>query len=216
MDITNLTKEQRAELLAQLSEEKKREEALVQQRRESYKELVDDTVKESVKKLTALSAEMMRVKQEVFDSFATLIKANNELYRVKLKRHSDSFTSSDGSMCVTLGNRTNEGWDDTVKAGIEMVKEYMASLATNEETAILIETIMGLLSQSKGSKGTLKANKVLELERLAVKSQDTKFLEGIKVIKDAYRPIPTCQFISVKLKNKEGKEEQLPLSLSNM
>ncbi|MBO5002250.1 MAG: DUF3164 family protein [Prevotella sp.] len=216
MDITNLTKEQRAELLAQLSEEKKREEALVQQRRESYKELVDDTVKESVKKLTALSAEMMRVKQEVFDSFATLIKAKNELYRVKLKRHSDSFTSSDGSMCVTLGNRTNEGWDDTVKAGIEMVKEYMASLATNEETAILIETIMGLLSQSKGSKGTLKANKVLELERLAVKSQDTKFLEGIKVIKDAYRPIPTCQFISVKLKNKEGKEEQLPLSLSNM
>lgn len=214
MDITNLTKEQRAELLAQLSEEKKREEALVQQRRESYKELVDDTVKESVKKLTALSAEMMRVKQEVFDSFATLIKAKNELFRVKMNRQSDSFTSSDGSMCVTLGNRTNEGWDDTVDAGIEMVKEYMASLVTNEETAMLIETIMGLLSKDR--KGTLKANKVLELERLAVKSQDTKFLEGIKVIKDAYRPIPTCQFISVKLKNKEGKKEELPLSLSNM
>lgn len=214
MNIDNLTKEERAELLARLSEEKKREEALVQQRRESYKELVDETVRAAVAKLTVLSNEMLRVKQEVFNDFSTLIASKNELFNVKINRQTDSFTTSDGSMSVTLGNRTNEGWDDTVDAGIEMVKEYMASLATNAETAMLIETIMGLLSKDR--KGTLKANKVLELERLAVKSQDAKFLEGIKVIKDAYRPIPTCQFISVKLKDKEGKEIQLPLSLSSL
>lgn len=214
MDIDKLTKEERAELLARLSEEKKKEEALVQQRRDSYKELVDETVRTAVVKLTELSNEMMRVKQEVFNDFATLIETKNELFKVKIDRQTDSFTTSDSSMCVTLGNRTNEGWDDTVDAGIEMVKEYMASLATNAETAILIETIMGLLAKDR--KGTLKANKVLELERLAVKSQNATFLEGIKIIKDAYRPVPTCQFISVKLKDKEGKEVQLPLSLSSM
>ena len=214
MDITNLTKEERAELLARLSEEKKKEEALVQQRRDSYKELVDSTVREAVGKLTRLSNEMMRVKQEVFNDFATLIKSKNELFNVKIDRQSDTFTTSDSAASITLGNRTNEGWDDTVNAGIEMVREYMATLATNQETAILIETIMGLLAKDR--KGTLKANKVLELEKLAVKSQNALFLEGIKVIKDAYRPVPTCQFISVKLKDKEGKEMQLPLSLSSM
>ena len=214
MDITNLTKEEREQLLAQLSEEKRQEELRVQNERESYKELVDSTVKSAVKKLQALSNEMMQVKQEVFRDFAELIATKNELFSVKVNRQSDSFTTSDGTMNITLGNRTNEGWDDTVEAGIEKVKEYMSSLATNEETAMLIETIMGL--QSKDRKGTLKANKVLELERLAVKSQDAKFLEGIKIIKDAYRPVPTCQFISVRIKDKEGKEQQLPLSLSNM
>ncbi len=214
MDITNLTKEEREQLLAQLSEEKRQEELRVQNERESYKELVDSTVKSAVKKLQALSNEMMQVKQEVFRDFAELIATKNELFSVKVNRQSDSFTTSDGTMNITLGNRTNEGWDDTVEAGIEKVKEYMSSLATNEETAMLIETIMGLLSKDR--KGTLKANKVLELERLAVKSQDAKFLEGIKIIKDAYRPVPTCQFISVRIKDKEGKEQQLPLSLSNM
>lgn len=214
MDITNLTKEEREQLLAQLSEEKRQEELCVQNERESYKELVDSTVKSAVKKLQALSNEMMQVKQEVFRDFAELIATKNELFSVKVNRQSDSFTTSDGTMNITLGNRTNEGWDDTVEAGIEKVKEYMSSLATNEETAMLIETIMGLLSKDR--KGTLKANKVLELERLAVKSQDAKFLEGIKIIKDAYRPVPTCQFISVRIKDKEGKEQQLPLSLSNM
>lgn len=214
MDITNLTKEEREQLLAQLSEEKRQEELRVQNERESYKELVDSTVKSAVKKLQALSNEMMLVKQEVFRDFAELIATKNELFSVKVNRQSDSFTTSDGTMNITLGNRTNEGWDDTVEAGIEKVKEYMSSLATNEETAMLIETIMGLLSKDR--KGTLKANKVLELERLAVKSQDAKFLEGIKIIKDAYRPVPTCQFISVRIKDKEGKEQQLPLSLSNM
>ena len=214
MDITKLAKEEREQLLAQLSEEKRQEELRVQNERESYKELVDSTVKSAVKKLQALSNEMMQVKQEVFRDFAELIATKNELFSVKVNRQSDSFTTSDGTMNITLGNRTNEGWDDTVEAGIEKVKEYMSSLATNEETAMLIETIMGLLSKDR--KGTLKANKVLELERLAVKSQDAKFLEGIKIIKDAYRPVPTCQFISVRIKDKEGKEQQLPLSLSNM
>ncbi len=209
-----MTKEEREQLLAQLSEEKRQEELRVQNERESYKELVDSTVKSAVKKLQALSNEMMQVKQEVFRDFAELIATKNELFSVKVNRQSDSFTTSDGTMNITLGNRTNEGWDDTVEAGIEKVKEYMSSLATNEETAMLIETIMGLLSKDR--KGTLKANKVLELERLAVKSQDAKFLEGIKIIKDAYRPVPTCQFISVRIKDKEGKEQQLPLSLSNM
>lgn len=214
MDITNLTKEERAELLARLNEEKQREEQQEQARRDSYKSLVDSTVREAVAKLTALSNDMMRVKQEVFSDFAALINTKNELFNVKIDRQSDTFTTSDSVASITLGNRTNEGWDDTVNAGIEMVREYMATLATNQETAVLIETIMGLLAKDR--KGTLKANKVLELERLAVKSQNALFLEGIKVIKAAYRPVPTCQFISVRLKDKEGKEVQLPLSLSSM
>ena len=57
---------------------------------------------------------------------------------------------------------------------------------------------------------------MLELERLAVKSRDAEFIDGINIIKQAYRPVPTCQFITVTVKDDKGVENKLPLSLSAM
>ena len=214
MDIKNLTKEEREELKAQLEAEEKAEKARIENEREEYKRMVDASVRSSVRKLQTLSDEMMRVKREVFEEFDTLIRMKNELFRVKLDRKTDTFTTGDGVMSVTLGSRTNEGWDDTVEAGIAKVKEYLGTLAKDDNSAALVETVMGLLAKDR--KGALKANKVLELERLAVKSQDKEFLDGIGIIKAAYRPVPTCQFISVETKDEKGNATPLPLSLSAM
>lgn len=214
MDIRNLTKEEREELKAQLEAEEKAEKARVENEREEYKRLVDASVRSAVGKLQKLSDEMMRVKREVFEEFDTLIRMKNELFRVKLDRKTDTFTTGDGAMSVTLGSRTNEGWDDTVEAGIAKVKDYLGTLAKDDNSAALVETVMGLLAKDR--KGALKANKVLELERLAVKSQDKEFLDGIGIIKAAYRPVPTCQFISVETKDEKGNATPLPLSLSAM
>lgn len=209
-----MTKEQRAELKAQLEAEEKAENARIEAERETYKQMVDTAVSSAVKKLQLLSAEMMRVKQEVFQEFGSIIDMKNELFKVKLDRKSDTFSTRDGAMTLTLGSRTNEGWDDSVDAGIAKVKEYLATLAKDENSAALVETVMGLLAKDR--KGTLKANKVLELERLAIKTQDKDFMDGIRIIKDAYRPVPTRQFISVETKDEKGNSVSLPLSLSAM
>ena len=214
IDLKNLTPEQRAELKAQIEAEEKADKARVQNEREAYKSLVDQTVENAVKKLTKLSCEMERVKQEIFAEFSTLIKTKNELFKTKINRQSDTFTTTDGRMSITLGNRLNEGWDDTVEAGIEKVKEYLQTLAKDDNSAELVQVVMGLLSKDR--KGALKANKVLELEKLAATSQDERFIDEINIIKAAYRPVPTCQFIQVDLKDEEGKTRKLPLSLSAM
>lgn len=214
MDIKNLTAAQKAELKAQLEAEDRAELAKVQNERQAYKTLVDTTVRNAVKKLQTLSSEMQSRKQETFTEFATLIKLKDDLFKTKFGRQSDTFTTSDGMMSITLGNRVNEGWDDTVEAGISKVKEYLSTLAKDDNSADLVDTVMGLLAKDR--KGALKANKVLELEKLAVKSQDKGFLDGIAIIKDAYKPVPTCQFIEVTTKDSEGKEYKLPLSLSAM
>ena len=71
---------------------------------------------------------------------------------------------------------------------------------------------MSLLSRDR--KGNLKASKVLELEKLAIKSRDETFLDGIAIIKAAYRPAPTCQFIEVTIRDEKGNNVKLPLSLA--
>lgn len=214
MDLSRLTQEEKASLKAQLEAEERAEKAREQKERDTYKELVDATVRSNVRKLQALSAEMERVKAEVFGEFAAVIRSKNELFRTKANRQSDTFTTSDGTMSITLGNRINEGWDDTVEAGIAKVKEYLSTLARDENSAALVETVMGLLAKDR--KGALKANKVLELERLAVKSQNAGFIDGIGIIRQAYRPVPTCQFITVTVKDGQGRDTKLPLSLSAM
>lgn len=214
MDISKLSKEQREALRRELAEQERAEKALVEQEREAYKQLVDKTVEASVKKLQRLSAVMMLVKQNVFTEFGAVVKMKNELFKTKGDRKSDTFTTTDANLRITLGSRINEGWDDTVESGIEIVKEYLATLAKDDNSAALVDTVMSLLA--KNNKGALKANKVLELKKLASKSGDARFLEGISIIENAYRPVPSCQFIQVEIKGEKEGYETLPLSLSAM
>lgn len=209
-----MTEEQRAELRARFEAEDKAKKLKQQQDRETYKTLTDTFVTTNIKKLQNLSSQMMQVKQEVFRDADMLIDMKDELFKTKADRRSNTFTTQDGLMSITLGNRINEGWDDTVNAGIAKVKEYLASLAKDDNSAALVDTVMGLIAKDR--KGNLKASKVLELEKLAIKTQDEKFLDGIAIIKAAYRPAPSCQFIEVTLKDENGNEQKLPLSLAAM
>ena len=214
MDISKLSKDERVKLLNELTEQERTEKAQVEKEREAYKQLVDKTVEASVKKLQVLSAEMTRLKQEVFEEFGAVINMKNDLFRTKTDRKSDTFTTTDTRLRITLGSRTNEGWDDTVESGIDIVKEFLSKLAKDDNSAALVDTVMSLLA--KNNKGALKANKVLELKKLATKSGDARFLEGITIIENAYRPVPSCQFIQVEIRGEKEGYETLPLSLSAM
>lgn len=214
MDYSKLTPEEKEQLKQQMEAEERAKQLKIQEDRETYKDLVDKFVINNVKTLQNLSSQMMQIKKNVFDSAELLIDMKDDLFKTKADRRSNTFTTQNGRMSITLGNRINEGWDDTVNAGISKVKEYLSSLAKDENSAALVDTVMGLMAKDR--KGNLKANKVLELEKLAVKTQDKEFLDGIAIIKDAYRPVPTCQFIEVSLKDEKGNDVKLPLSLAAM
>lgn len=214
VNLENLSAEQLAELKAQIENKEKADAERVQRERENYKDLVDATVRSCVSRLQKLSSEMQRIKQETFAEFDTLIKTKDELFKTKSDRNSDTFTTSDGEMSLTLGNRVNEGWDDTVEVGIKKVKEFLTTLAKDDNSAMLVQTVMSLLTKDR--KGNLRAAKVLELRKLAEKSNNPDFLDGLKIIEQAYRPQVTCQFIQVEVKDQEGKMKKVPLSLSSM
>lgn len=214
MDYSKLTPQEKAELKAHLEAEEKAKQQQILEDRETYKVLVDKFVISNVKMLQNLSSQMMMIKKNVFESAELLIDMKDDLFKTKADRRSNTFTTQDGLMSITLGNRINEGWDDTVNAGIAKVKDYLNTLAKDENSAALVETVMGLIAKDR--KGNLKANKVLELEKLAVKTQDEQFLDGIAIIKAAYRPAPSCQFIEVTMKDEKGNEIKLPLSMAAM
>ncbi len=212
MNIENLTREQKAELKRQLEAEEKAEKARVQRERENYKQLVDGWVEDKVKQLQNVSSIMMDAKADIFATAQTIISMKGDLFKVKIDRKSDTLSTSDGTKTIRIGNRINEGWDDTVNVGVDKVKAYLRTLAKDDNSANLVDTVMGLLAKDR--KGNLKAQKVLELERLAVKSGNEDFMDGIRIIKDASRPVPTCQFVEAIVRDENGKKHAIPLSMS--
>lgn len=212
MDLSKLSKEEKDKLFADLKAEKQNEEKQKEQDREAYKQLKDETIRTVFDSLKKLSETMLIAKEGTFKVFDQIITMKNDLFNSKSNRQSDTFTTEDGSISIKLGNRMYEGWDDTVEIGVEKVKQYLKTLAKDEESGNLVDTVMRLLSKDR--KGNLKANKVLELEQLALKSRNDDFMEAIQIIRAAYRPVPSCQFIEVRYKDEKGNEVSLPLSMS--
>lgn len=212
VDLTQLTAADRAQLMEEIKAQERREKEAVKAERETYKAIVDDTVQQSFEPLVKLSRHILEVKKMIFDNFQSVLEMKMELYKVKDEQQSHSFSTADGDVTIKIGHRVTENFDDTLHAGIEKVKTYMATLAKDVESAALVETIMDLLK--KDAKGNLKANRVLELRKLANRVNNEEFSDGIRIIEEAYKPVKSCNFIEVKFKDDQGKEHALPLSIS--
>lgn len=182
--------------------------------RDAYKALGEELVSKHVPLLMELSRKMSEVKAAVYRDFETLIESKSELYGVKQGQRTHAWRNADSTMRLTLGYHSRDSWDETVEDGIAMVKQYISSLASNDETAALVNIILDLLA--KDSQGNLQAEKVLQLDKYASESQSPSFLEGVQIIKDAYRPEKTKQFIRAEIKNKQNAWETIPLGVTEV
>lgn len=212
MDISKMTAAQRAELKAQLEAQERAEKQKREDDVNAYKDLVAGFCHRTKERMLALSGQMRQHKDEVFSEVEAVIQLKEALYDTKVDRHSNSFTA-DG-ITVSLGRRTNDGWDDTVEVGISKVKDFLAGLAKDENSGKLYKAVMQLLSKDR--KGNLKASALLQLEKYAAEWKDPLFSEGVAIIREAYSPVETCDFISVSYKDENGKVHAIPLSLAAM
>jgi hypothetical protein len=182
------------------------------QDREAYKKLVEETVPKAVERLLYISELLADAKAQTFDFFREIMQLKASIYGIKEKQQSHTFSNDKYS--ITIGYRVNDGWDDTVSAGIQKVNNFIQSLATDDQTAALVDTVFNLLK--KDAKGNLKANRVLELQKLTPKFNNAEFTDGVNIIVDAYKPIRSSWFIEAEVLNDNGTKEGIPLSMSSV
>ena len=212
IDFAKLPEEQQELLLKQAEERIKSKKDNQRAERQSYKELVDETIKNLVPQLEYVSNELSRTKRHVFESLQTLITMKADLYDRKEDQNSHSFTTTDGMFTISIGRNVNDGWDDTVNTGIAKVNDFINLMAKDENSKRLVNAILRLLSKDK--KGNLKASRVLELKKMAEESGDPLFLDAITIIQDAYRSTPSAEFVWCKGKDEKGEFKILPLSIT--
>ena len=208
-------------LLEQARADKAKREAEEKHAQEvkTYKDLEDEAVNDTVPEAEDVSRMLEQRKAGIFERFHSIIAMKEELYKgsksmAKEGRFTDSFTNKSGTARVTLGFNTNDAYDDTYTAGVEKVKEYIQSLASDDKSRQLAEMVNTLLME-RSKAGQLKAQNVLRLENMANESGDPTFIEGMKIIRDAYRPERTKQFVKVEVKDASGKFQTISLNMTN-
>lgn len=182
--------------------------------REAYKVLSQELVERYIPELRALSEQMRTLKGRIYDDFASLIETKGDLYEVKQGQRSHSWCNAPRTMRLTLGYHSRDGWDDTVDSGIAIVKEHISSLASDEASGELVAIILDLLA--KDGQGNLQADKILQLESYAIKSGNERFIEGVGIIKDAYRPDRTKQYIKAQVKGAQNEWITIPLGITEV
>lgn len=205
VDLTQFSPEQLKEALAKIDAKK-------DQDRETYKQLVLETVPKAMFKLCTASEVISNAKTETFKFFENILDLKNQVYGLKEKQQSHTFSTDREE--IQIGYRINDGWDDTVTVGVEMVKTALSTYSKDEESAILVDTIFDLLK--KDAKGNLKASRVLELQKMAKKIQVPLLTDGVSVIVAAWKPVRSSWFIEANLINEDGSKTPVPLSMSSV
>lgn len=197
-------------------EEKAREERR-KALQSDYVDLVDGEIGTAYVQLSLLSTEMAQIKRAVFDNFRSVIEMKTEQLGLGKEegQRTHTFTNSDSSLRLTLGNYTVDTYRDTVEDGIRMVTDYIESLAKDDASSALVSAVLRLLSRNKS--GQIKASRVLQLRRLAEESGSEQFLDGVKLIEESYMPQVSKSFIRIESKDAEtGEWQNIPLSLSGV
>ncbi len=180
----------------------------------TYNAMIDEQVNETIPELQSVSEQLSMVKKAVFDNFQSLLDMKKDVMKItKDGQRSHTFTNSKGNFRIILGYHVLDNYKDTVQDGIDMVKEYITSLAESDETKSLVDMVLKLLS--KDQKGNLKASRVLQLRQIAEKVNNEKFTEGVEIIMNSYAPTPSKKFIQAFAKNDKDEWEVIPLSLTD-
>lgn len=212
MDITKLTVEEKNALLEELKKDNDLAAQRKKEEQQTYKDLVDETVRNSFPQLIGISEKLAKNKASVRDAFRKAIELKQEIYGVKDTQQSHTFTDSQGQLKIMIGVYTIDNYDDTVDVGIQMVRECIVELGKDEDSKILIDTILKLLSKDK--KGTLKPSRVIQLEQLALKLGNERMIEGVSIIKEAYQPIESKSYIRAEYKDEKGEWINVPLGMT--
>lgn len=211
VNLSSLSAEQKAALLEELKQEEQQKEQQLKDGRKAYKQTVNETIPKLFLDLVQAAQVLSSVKKRCFEDLKGLVTSKAELYGKEEQQYSHSFTTDKG-LTIMIGRRYNDGWDDTVTAGINKVKAFLESLGKDANSKALVKTVLQLLSQGKAE--SLKASRVLQLKRLAEDVNNPEFTDAINIISDAYRPVFTKEFVTARYKDKQGKTVDLPLDIT--
>lgn len=195
IDLSQLSDEQRKELIKQAKELAKAEKEQKAQDKMLLKELENDFVKENIDffidKRGALEDKIL----VLFGNIEAIIELRAKVYNNdKREQDSHTFTLDDGSASIKIGWNVRPTFNGTEAEGIVKIKQYMSSLAgESENEKILMEFLNVALKTDV--QGNYNPKKVRELNSMRSRANSELFNEGMDIVNEAMQDIRTSRYI---------------------
>jgi hypothetical protein len=167
-----------------------------------------------VKRLKETVELMKKVKVEVYNSLNTLVKAKSEVFETDESQKTHTFTTLDGKLRITMGNRDISHWDGTETSGVVKIKEYLKSLAKDAKSAELVGMVEGMLKPDK--KGMLDPRRIMELSKIAEDGGNELFMDGINIIIAAYKVVGSKMYLEAFEKDDTGAWNNINLNFAEI
>lgn len=181
VNINTLSADQRKALLADLAAQDKAEKQKRTDDIEAFKNMADDFVYRWINRLVDFASQQTELVDTVTADTKPLIDLKQELYNVKEKQDSHTFTHRDGLGSIRVGYNTIIGYDGTASAGIQKVKQYLASLSEDSVIYTKISKILNVLMKPDKN-GNLNPVRATELSNLKADIDDELFSDGVDTI----------------------------------
>jgi vesicle coat complex subunit len=213
--LQDLTLEQKKQLLQEAKQDLKDQKLKKAENYTAFKELSAEFVSRNISPLLDLHILNEKAILSLFQDFEPVLAIRKELYGDKPQ---DSYTSTlpDGSQSITIGHNVIISFDGTESEGVQKIKEYLATLASDDDNAKKLSASLNLLLKPNGKTGMLKPNVVLQLNALRDQYNDENFDEGIEIIEKAQIFTRTTQYVRgwAYVNGEAGQRKKLTFSFS--
>lgn len=194
IDLEQLTVDQIADLKNQITAKEQEKEAQKKKNIVLLGELTEQVVDSHIDSFVNIQGITNESIVKLFNDAEAIIDARTETYGNK-KREQDShtFTKRDGTASIKIGWNIKPTFDGTEAEGIAKVKEYMSSLAGDDDNEKIMMSFLNTFLKTD-VQGNYNPKLVRKLNEKRDEAKNAQFSEGMDIIEKAIVDVRTSMY----------------------
>lgn len=197
LDISKLSPQHKAQLMAQLEAEAKAEKQKLKEDRKAYKELTYDFVNRNIDSLLHHNDITGAIIEKLFQDYEPVKGLKQQVYG---HEYQDSHTSTlpDGSASITIGHNVTINFDGTESSGVQKIKDFITSLLDEnaDDNTKKLAKMVNIFLKVNPKTGMLNPSKIIELSKLREEFSDERFDDGLDIIFQAQIRVQNSMYVS--------------------
>lgn len=207
---SDLTPEELEQLLKKSKDQQAKKLA---KEKAEYETNRDNVVGKVITTAKAMSKEMAEFKQYCHIEMDKLWNKLEQYGKIRTNSKGGfQVENSEKTMRIIRRRDTEPSWDERSVKAVDLIKDFLADTIKKRDVDTY-EILIGFIQ--KNAKGDLEYSKVMELLQHEARFDDARWKEGLRLIKESFSNHFKGYGYEFKIKNEEGKWENLILSFSS-
>lgn len=206
-----LTDEQLEQMLADRKKAKVAKQRKLKEKYESERDVSIDIMIRNAMQISKDAANFKVIAHELMESQAKALEDYGKM--PKKSKGGFSITSQDGQFRVTRRRDTEPVFDERSEKAIELIKDFLGDVVKKRDVK-MYEILISLIARNKNQ--DLEYSEVMNLLQHEDKFTDTRWTEGLRLIKESYSNHLKGYGYEFKRKGADGKWQRIDLNFSSL